>query len=519
MSLLFNHSYFFIDTTKQKSITLSECKTKLMDSNTIIMGLLNIPTNTELYKIQLIHGKFLFNNTKIQIELDITKFKNYVLNNKQIPNKAELCFLIKKKFIQEYNTEKEINETKETGINKLNVSNKQTYFKSDFIKLNDIIIDGIRHKFYKESDIDKSIYLDVYNISIIYSYPNINVLQKIIAHHTSNAKIIIYYNKTNLMLLNHYLKHIKKKKTFELVDFDSKHLNNNLKEDTLSTHILFDLTNTIKELYKFKTQVTNNKVIIINQKHRHISNEDYFKLFINYHYLENIQKFNKCITYLSNTKLVFSKKIFKHYHRTNKYINKLISKFNPKELDLYNSLPENIINYNYVTFNKYKASNCSICLEKLKSKNTIATYCGHLYCESCLLTNLLVSNKCPQCREKIQLTKLYKINAKYSDKLNYIIKTIEHKQRVLVVSYYNESLQTIKSIFKYINKYLPSKSKSKNNISHYLDIIHIKHCLTIKDYSIYDKIILLENNYKEFDYYKYLFLEKKISKQKIEILI
>jgi hypothetical protein len=510
MTLNLNHSYFFIDTTKQKSIKLSECKTKLMDSNTIIMGLLHIPINTHLYKIQIIHGKYLFNNTKIQIELDTSKLNNYVLNNKKIPNKAELCFLLRKKFIHDY---KEI-ELKKINLTKLNICNKQTYFKSNFIKLNNIIIDIINHKFYKESEIDKSVYSYDYDISIIYSYPNIKLLQKIISN-TIHSTIIIYYNKTNLVLLNHYLKHIKKKKTIELVDFDSKHLNfnNNFKKDSLNTHILFDLSNNIKELFKFKTLITNNnKVIIINQKNRHILIEDYFNVFINHQYSENIKQFNKCITYLSNNTLVFSKKNFKPYHKTNKYINKLSSQFNKKELELYYSLPENIINYNYFTLTKYKTTNCSICLGKLKSKNTIATYCGHLYCESCLLTNLLVSNKCPQCREKIQLTKLFKANTKYSDKLNYLMKNIDHKQKLLVVSYYKESLKTISFIIK-------SNTSKNNAVNTDLNLIHIKQCLTIKDYSIYDKIILLENNYKDFDYYKYLLFEKKISKQKIEILI
>jgi len=516
MSLLLNHSYFFIDTTKQKSITFSDCKTKLMDSNTIIMGLLNIPSNTELYKIHIIYGNYLFNNTKIQIELDTTKLNNCILNQKLIPNKSELCFLLKKQFIQEYKTDK---EKQKICTNKLNISNKQTYFKQNFIKINDIIIDIVQHKFYKETEIDKSIYSYNYNISIIYSYPNINLLKKIINNNTSNSKTIIYYNKTNLALLNHYLKNIKKKKTIELVDFDSKqfYLNNlnNFKNEQLNTHILFDLTNSIKELNKLKPFITN--VIIFNQKNRNISNEAYFKLFIDYHYSENIIQFNKGITYLSNTKMVFSKKNFKNYNKTNKYVKKIINNLKKKELDLYNSLSENIINYNYISINKYKATNCSICLDKLKLKNTIATYCGHLYCESCLLTNLLVSNKCPQCREKIQLTKLYKENTKYSDKLNYIIKNLQYKKKILVVSYYNESLKTIKSIIK--SKQLTSKSNISKNTSNHLHLIHIKHCLTINDYSNYDKIILLENNYKEFDYYKYLFLEKKISKQKIEILI
>ena len=191
MTLNLNHSYFFIDKNKQKSITFSNCKTKLMEFNTIIMGLLNIPTDPQLYKPKLIHGNYLFNNTKIQIELDTPKLNNYVLNNKNIPNKVELCFLLKKKFINDYKEP----EFKKININKLTICNKQSYFKSDFIKLNDIIIDIINHKFYKESEIDTSLYTHYYNISIIYSYPNINVLQKIIGHHTGHSKLIIYYNK------------------------------------------------------------------------------------------------------------------------------------------------------------------------------------------------------------------------------------------------------------------------------------------------------------------------------------
>ena len=501
MTILLNHSYFFIEKSKLKSIKFTDCKTKLMDSNNIIVGLINIPTHN-FYKKHIIYGNYLCNNIKIQIELDTCKLSNYVSNNKTIPNKQELCFLLKKHFIKNYTKE---NDIKRININKLKNNNKELYFNKHFIKLNDLIIDIKSNKFYKLHDVIPEFYSTYHDISIIYSYPNINSFKKILLN---KKKVTIVYNKSNLILINYYI-HSIKNTSIELLEIDS-FIKENTKK-TINLVIFFDLNNTLNDLHKLKNLLEFQKIIIINHKNLHISNEHYFNLFINYNYLQNINIFNKCITYLSNNTIVFSKKIFKDY-KVNTHLQKIINNFNKNDTRLYHSLRENVINFNNFNYsNKYKEVNCNICFETIKSKNSMLTHCNHLYCEKCLLTNLLISNKCPKCRGNIVLNQLFKKNTKYSDKLNYIMKNIEYKKKILVLSYYNESLKTIKTII--------SSNLIFNDVNKYIKLTNIKHCLKIKDFTIYDKILILENNYSDFDYYKYLFLNKKKIKQKIEILI
>ena len=41
---------------------------------------------------------------------------------------------------------------------------------------------------------------------------------------------------------------------------------------------------------------------------------------------------------------------------------------------------------------------CAICLESLTEKNIAVTPCGHMFCFTCIATNLNVSKNCPMCR-------------------------------------------------------------------------------------------------------------------------
>lgn len=68
---------------------------------------------------------------------------------------------------------------------------------------------------------------------------------------------------------------------------------------------------------------------------------------------------------------------------------------------------------------------CPICLQPVK--NTITTHCNHIYCDSCIIDNLMIRNTCPMCRsacnydqimnqikpnrEKTLIKKLYKQHA------------------------------------------------------------------------------------------------------------
>jgi len=64
-----------------------------------------------------------------------------------------------------------------------------------------------------------------------------------------------------------------------------------------------------------------------------------------------------------------------------------------------------------------KIQKCPICLET-KIQNIGVTKCGHIFCFKCLTSAVMLSNKCPKCREYLDLSDIYKINN--YNKINYI---------------------------------------------------------------------------------------------------
>ena len=86
MNLELKHSRIFID-KNFKSLTLSSCKTKILEDDTNIVGLLNIPTNPKLFKIHLLESNSKINNVKINIDVDYPELKVIVKNKNSIPNK------------------------------------------------------------------------------------------------------------------------------------------------------------------------------------------------------------------------------------------------------------------------------------------------------------------------------------------------------------------------------------------------------------------------------------------------
>jgi len=45
---------------------------------------------------------------------------------------------------------------------------------------------------------------------------------------------------------------------------------------------------------------------------------------------------------------------------------------------------------------KKESIECPICLENIK--NEITTDCNHIFCDICLVKNLIITNNCPMCR-------------------------------------------------------------------------------------------------------------------------
>tara|TARA_B100001758_G_C18415022_1_gene618869 strand:- start:2426 stop:3376 length:951 start_codon:yes stop_codon:yes gene_type:complete len=45
--------------------------------------------------------------------------------------------------------------------------------------------------------------------------------------------------------------------------------------------------------------------------------------------------------------------------------------------------------------------NCPICMNEVLNVDKVVTKCGHMFCASCLFTNIGVSTNCPMCRESL----------------------------------------------------------------------------------------------------------------------
>ena len=68
--------------------------------------------------------------------------------------------------------------------------------------------------------------------------------------------------------------------------------------------------------------------------------------------------------------------------------------------------------------------NCSICLDNIKEEDLAITYCGHIYCYSCISTIItektssLIKSNCPNCKLSLDMSKIFLLNKKKSEDVN-----------------------------------------------------------------------------------------------------
>jgi hypothetical protein len=90
---------------------------------------------------------------------------------------------------------------------------------------------------------------------------------------------------------------------------------------------------------------------------------------------------------------------------------------------------------------------CPVCLDNIKQEDIGITFCGHMYCYTCISTIIKESKKsgipcrCPNCKSALELDKIFLISENKSEdvntlgtKLSYIInyiKNTSHKYRII----------------------------------------------------------------------------------------
>jgi hypothetical protein len=91
---------------------------------------------------------------------------------------------------------------------------------------------------------------------------------------------------------------------------------------------------------------------------------------------------------------------FKNVHITSANIPKLFRALSVEYLDMEEYLERNDTTKHKLITCKMEENECVICFEKTEHP-TIVNCCHNIYCAKCLLTHMLVSQKCPTCRESL----------------------------------------------------------------------------------------------------------------------
>lgn len=175
--------------------------------------------------------------------------------------------------------------------------------------------------------------------------------------------------------------------------------------ETLSNQVesLSDIQTQIKKMYMSDFQKADEHYINCNNRIKRIESE-----------IEELEKENKThqMTYINlknelseaRPKLTDYKKVRDGKEKTVIYYKKFV--------ELLDSM-ENIVQ-----------QECTICLDKIKEEDLGITFCGHIYCYTCISTIIKESitshmgSKCPNCQKSLGMDKIFLISEKKSSEVN-----------------------------------------------------------------------------------------------------
>ena len=108
---------------------------------------------------------------------------------------------------------------------------------------------------------------------------------------------------------------------------------------------------------------------------------------------------------------------------------------------------------------------CAVCLESFgaamgaSQKNIATTECGHIFCLSCLLTNLHNSNLCPLCRAPIEKN------------VKHLLKPLSYSEGIGLLSHELNALRIVEDVEQFVQNAMEISSQPNTNGQNVEDVV------------------------------------------------
>jgi hypothetical protein len=310
---------------------------------------------------------------------------------------------------------------------------------------------------------------------------------------------------------------------------------NNFKENIQQSDNIFKLFNRRICADNFKNFITNNKIFIPKLD---IKVE---KILLEFNENESKGYWN----YVDSLKDIYSKNDMKF--EEDSYLQKYCS-YPQRHLKINNivkNLEENDkslkmnVNYKRLLQEKIKKSEkiiCEICLSDIDDDNLGMTECGHLYCFSCIYKNIKYSERCPNCRHKISLDKIFYltdnsnqivINSDILDELgtknSKLLLLLNKIDKVLILSNFDECLHKLNKLFIELNINSVLTKNNDTNKDYSGKTVYLSNYdeafFKIKNKYNVDEVICLEPYYALKKKLKFYDILKSTNSKKIKFIL